>query len=239
MIDITALKQAQEELRKHRDQLEEMVGERTRELSAALQEKEVLLREIHHRVKNNMAVVSSLLSLQANKVNDLCVQMALQESQNRVRAMALIHENLYQSQSLAEVDLQNYIDGLVASLSSIFEEQSDCIDFQVDAGGVRLEVSKAVPCGLIINELVTNTLKYAFPPGERGRVLVRARRLDQDQAQLVVKDNGMGFPEDLDYKRAKSLGLRLIGLMVEQLHGQWEVSNQEGAQVTIQWPLNQ
>lgn len=237
MTDITELKQAQEEIRRHRDRLEEMVGERTRELSAALNEKEILLREIHHRVKNNMAVVSSLLNLQANKVNDLGVQMALQESQNRVQAMALIHETLYQSDSLAEVDLQHYVDRLLANLVSIFEGRLGRITFHVDAGGIKLEASKAVPCGLIINELITNALKYAFPAGGEGRVSINARLLASGEAELVVSDNGAGFPPGIDQSKAKSLGLRLIGLMVEQLRGQWEVGNNEGARVTIRCPL--
>ncbi len=238
LMDVTELKSAQEELRKHRDRLEDIVADRTHELRTALAEKEVLLREIHHRVKNNMAVVSSLLNLQANKVNDLHVQMALQESQNRVRTMALIHETLYRSDSLAEVDLQSYIDGLVASLTGIFETQPGRIGFHVDAGGVKLEVNKAVPCGLIINELVTNTLKYAFPQNSLGDVHIVARRLDEDAIELVLSDTGVGFPTELDIHKEKSLGLRLIGLMVEQLHGQWKIENCGGARTIIRWPLN-
>jgi two-component sensor histidine kinase len=184
-----------------------------------------------------MAVVSSLLSLQASKVDDLQVQMALQESQNRVLAMALIHESLYQSDNLAEIDLQKYIDRLLANLISVFGRPSGRIQFQVDAGGVELEVGKAVPCGLIINELITNTLKYAFPQGGDGRVSIGARRLGGGEAELVVSDTGVGFPPDLDLKKAKSLGLRLIGLMVEQLGGEWEVCNAGGAMVTIRCPL--
>lgn len=238
MMDITELKQTQEELRRHRDRLEDIVADRTLELRTALSEKEVLLREIHHRVKNNMAVVSSLLNLQANKVNDVQVQMALQESQNRVRTMALIHETLYRSDSLAEVDLQSYIGGLVANLTGIFEPQPGRVNFVVDAGGVKLEVNKAVPCGLIINELVTNTLKYAFPQSTQGDVHIVARRRNGDEIELVLSDSGIGFPPELDIHTAKSLGLRLIGLMVEQLHGHWKVENCDGAKTIIRWPLN-
>ncbi len=238
LLDITELKQAQEELARHRDQLEDMVGERTVELRKALAEKEVLLKEIHHRVKNNMAVVSSLLNLQSNKVQDLEVQMALQESQNRVQAMALIHETLYQSDSLAQVDLQSYIDKLMASLVSIFHGKLSGVTFHVDTDEVKLEVSQAVPCGLIINELITNSFKYAFAEGARGEVRITASLLPDNVAELKVRDTGVGFPSNLDLENTTSLGLRLIGLMVEQLHGNWELRNQDGAQVIIRWPLN-
>ena len=164
---VTDLKQATAP----RDDLNNEIAERKRaenQIKSSLREKEVLLREIHHRVKNNLAVISGLLSMQANQLEDGHVRAALQESQNRVMTMALIHESLYQSESLTFVDLERYMKGLVGNLMSAFDGGIGRVRFDVEARGVKLEVNQAEPCGLIINELVTNALKHAFADGQDG-----------------------------------------------------------------------
>jgi PAS domain S-box-containing protein len=238
LTDITGLKRVEKELLRHQEHLEELVKERTEELRSALAEKEVLLREIHHRVKNNMAVVSSLLNMQANRVDDASVRGAIRESQERIRAMAMIHETLYQSDNLEQVGLQGYIQGLAGNLLSIFHGGPSGLELNIQAGQVSLQISQAVPCGLIINELLTNALKYAFPHGGPARIDIKAMRREDGWVSLSVGDNGAGLPEGLDIKRPKTLGLRLISLMVEQLHGEMSLKNQGGALFELSWPLH-
>lgn len=207
------------------------------QIKASLKEKEILLREIHHRVKNNLAVISSLLSMQANIVSDQQVHTALQESQSRVNAMALIHETLHQSESLALVDLENYVKDLVGNIVNTFEGISGRINFEIEVSDVKLEVNQAVPCGLIINELATNAIKHAFIDGQNGVVRINAKYIEDNKIELMVSDNGIGFSEGLDWIKSKSLGLRLISLLADQLHGTLDIKNLHGAQAVIRWPL--
>jgi PAS domain S-box-containing protein len=206
-------------------------------LKASLKEKEILLREIHHRVKNNLTVISSLLSMQANIVKDRDVHSALYESQSRVKAMALIHETLYQSESLALVDLERYVKELISNIVTAFEGITGRISFDIDVRDVKMEVNQAVPCGLIINELVTNALKHAFNSGQNGVVRITAGYTKKGEVELTVSDNGTGFSEELDWKKSKSLGVRLISLMVDQLHGIMDIRNHHGAEIAIKWPV--
>jgi PAS domain S-box-containing protein len=207
------------------------------QVNASLKEKEILLREIHHRVKNNLAVISSLLSMQANIVSDRQVHTALQESQSRVNAMALIHETLHQSESLALVDLENYVKDLVGNIVNTFEGISGRINFEIEVPDIRLEANQAVPCGLIINELATNAIKHAFANGQNGVVRINAKYVEDNKIELTVSDNGVGFSEELDWIKSKSLGLRLISLLVDQLHGTLDIKNLHGTQATIRWPI--
>jgi PAS domain S-box-containing protein len=219
LIDITERKHAEEQLK------------------ASLEEKEILLREIHHRVKNNLAVISSLLSMQTNIVTNQDVHSALQESQSRVQAMALIHETLYQSESLASVDLERYVKELIGNIANAFDSISNRINFKIEVRDVKLEINQAIPCGLIINELVTNALKHAFADGQNGVVRITAGYTKEREVELMVSDNGTGFSEELDWKKSKSLGLRLISLMVDQLHGIMNIRNNHGAEIAIKWPV--
>lgn len=204
-------------------------------IKASLREKEVLLREVHHRVKNNLAVVSSLLSMQAGRVEGQSAHAALQESRNRVASMSLIHEILYQSEDLSAVDLEHYVGSLTANLAHAYG-YTGRVDFRVKTGSICLEASQAVPCGLIINELATNSLKHAFQDGKGGSVRISADALSDDTIELRVGDDGVGFPDDLDWRKSKTLGLRLISLMVDQLHGSWEMRNDPGTEIIIRWP---
>ena len=201
------------------------------QIKASLREKETLLQEIHHRVKNNLAIISSLLELQSDAIWDEPARAAFQESQNRVRAMARIHEHLYRSQDLARVDMAEYVEGVVDYLSQSYGVYT--IALQIDVSDVALDIDTAIPCGLIINELVSNALKHAFPPDwqrpESGQNQVRvALRLDDGQCKLTVSDNGAGLPADLNIKGQESLGLRLVNILSRQLKGVLEMNREGG-----------
>ncbi len=210
-------------------------------LKTALAEKETLLREIHHRVKNNLAIVSSLLSMQERISKDERVQAAFQNSQARLRAMAAIHEQLYRSDSLARIDMSKYISGMVKDLRKAYATFD--VAMQVDVQGVFLDIDQTIPCGLILNELLTNALKYAFPAA-RDPALQRSIRLEmhpQDACYtLQVSDNGCGLPAGLDIAASRSLGLKLVNQLVHQLQGQLQVESapQRGVMYRISFPAH-
>ena len=220
------------DLTRTNDQLNLEVAERentARQLSQALEEKNVLLKELHHRVKNNMQVVVSLLNLQVNRLQDPGSKEIFRESQSRVRAMALVHEVLYRSSSLAMIDLNDYVDNLIKNLLTIYGSGRGRVTIDQDIEAVSMDINKAVPCGLVVNELVTNTLKYAFPGDRQGRIHIRARNLDGDLVELEIKDNGVGIPEDLDWRQTDSLGLRLVKILTEsQLKARVELFRDNG-----------
>jgi PAS domain S-box-containing protein len=206
-------------------------------LRAALQEKEVLLREVHHRVKNNMQVISSLLSLQAERVEDEQVRQALLESQQRIVAMAMIHEALYSGQDLAAIDLSAYLKSLVSHLQGVYSSQAD-VRITLELDKVELGIDQAVPCGLIINELITNSFKHAFPRGSKGTIQIKIYRVNEEEMALEVSDNGVGLTSDLDLGDPSSLGLRLVqGLLKHQLKGSLDVAIEGGTAFTLRWPL--
>lgn len=186
---------------------------------ASLREKETLLKEIHHRVKNNLQVISSLLYLQAKGVQDKQVLETLKESRNRVYSMAIIHETLYRSKDLARVDFAEYTRKLAKHLQHSYDGDSQNINLNTNIAPISLNVDAAISCGLIINELVSNSLKYAFPAGQPGKICITLDRVDDDRLLLAVADNGIGLPSDMDFHQAKSLGLRLVNLLAQQLEG--------------------
>jgi two-component sensor histidine kinase len=207
-------------------------------MRAALQEKEVLLREIHHRVKNNMQVISSLLNLQADRVENEQVRQALLENQQRIIAMAMIHEALYSSENLSIIDLSAYLKNLVSHLQGVFSDQAG-IRITLELNKIELGIDQAVPCGLIINELVTNAFRHAFPDGRKGTIRIKVY-LDSDREfVLEVSDNGVGLTPELDLENPSSLGLRLIqGLLKHQLNGSLVASSlDQGTAFTLRWPL--
>ncbi|WP_420628844.1 sensor histidine kinase [Candidatus Leptofilum sp.] len=197
------------------------------QIKASLQEKEVLLKEIHHRVKNNLQVISSLLDLQAGYVSNEQVQGMFQDSRSRVRSMALVHEQLYQAADLARIDMADYIQQLTGFLFRSYGQQINPVDWQLDIDHVFLSVETAVPLGLIINELVSNALKHAFVDGRSGQIRMRLWTED-DQLYLTIRDDGIGFPDDVDFRQSPSLGLTIIMTLVNQLQGQIELSTQDG-----------
>lgn len=209
-------------------------------LQASVREKEVMLREIHHRVKNNLQIVSSLLSLQAARVQDPNTVEMLRDSQNRVRSMAYIHERLYRSPDLARVNFADYARALAGHLLNSYQSpDSETVSVRVDIGDdARLSVDTAIPCGLIVNELVSNALKHAFPPARKTPgVITIAMRQTSNECTLTVRDNGVGLPVDVDFRHARSLGLELVAILAEQLGGVADIDRRSGTVFTIRFPL--
>jgi len=201
---------------------------------SSLQEKELLLREIHHRVKNNLQVISSLLSLQSRTSKDeQAIEMA-KESQNRIKVMALIHEKLYRSKDFANVEFNDYIKNLVNDLFASYRVSASRISLKLEIEDLSLGIDTAIPTGLIINELVTNCLKYAFSKDSDGEIRISLRSLDDGQNELIVRDNGVGIPDALDIKNAESLGLRMITNLTERsLHGKVSINRDNGTEFRI------
>ncbi|HNW58580.1 MAG TPA: histidine kinase dimerization/phosphoacceptor domain -containing protein [bacterium] len=243
MLDRIAI--AHEELKMVNSELEARVERRTSELReeinerhkveenlrTSLAEKEVLLKEIHHRVKNNMQVITSLLNMQARTIEDPQVRSLFTESQNRVKSMALIHEKLYQSQDLTHIPFSAYLDSLTAHLRNSFNNNQ--VEITIAAGEISLGIDQAIPCGLIINELVCNALKYAFPAGRTGRIDIRLHPLDGNRLELEVVDDGIGLPAGFDPAAVKSLGYQLVSALTRQMHGELQVTGTPGTRVTI------
>jgi two-component sensor histidine kinase/PAS domain-containing protein len=206
------------------------------QLKASLKEKEVLLKEIHHRVKNNLQIISSLLYLQSRYIKDNQVLEIFKDSTNRVATMALIHEQLYQSKDLATIDLAEYIRNLVANLFASYEVNSEGIELKIKIDNVCLGIDTAVPCGLIINELVLNSLKYAFSEEKSGEICIEVQENDNKEFTLIVSDNGIGFPEELDFRNTKTLGCQLVMDLTEQLEGTIVLDKNLGTEFKITFP---
>jgi PAS domain S-box-containing protein len=200
-------------------------------LRTSLAEKEVMLKEIHHRVKNNLQIISSLFSLHSSSLADETASTLLTESRMRVRSMALIHEKLYQSSDLSRIDFAEYIHGLTRYLIPAYEA-ADHVTFRIQADEVQLSLDCAVPCGLIINELVTNALKHAFPDGRPGTVEVSACA-EGDRLRLVVADDGVGLPAVEEVLKGDTLGIRLVHSLVSQLDGCLTLSGESGTRCEI------
>jgi len=207
-------------------------------IKESLMEKEVLLREIHHRVKNNLQIISSLLNLQARCVDGEETINVLKESQNRVKTMAMVHEKLYQSSNLKDINLKEYVENLISDLFYSYGVKRGIIEPQVHVDDLKIDIDTAIPCGLIINELVTNSLKYAFPAtvgGEKskgGIIKVRLKRL-KNNLELIVSDNGVGLPEDIDMEHIETLGLKMVNVLVSQLGGTLELDRTVGIRFKI------
>jgi PAS domain S-box-containing protein len=208
----------------------------TQQLQASLKEKDVLLKEIHHRVKNNLQIVYSMLRLQLRQIQESPVAEVLLESQNRVRSIALVHEKLYRSDDLASVDFSQYIYSLVAHLFSSYNIHSNAVMLETDIDSISLDIDQAVPCGLIINELVSNALKYAFPNRMGGIIRIDLHLDEQSQVILTVSDNGIGIPEFLKLDQLTSLGLQLVQDFVEQLEGTLHIDRHSGTTFRITFP---
>ncbi len=230
------LRAANEELQQEinvRKKTEAALKERERQIKASLKEKEVLLKEIHHRVKNNMQIISSLLRLQSRQIEDEEIVDMFTQSQNRIKSMALIHEELYQSKDLANIDFSDYIKRLTNHLFSAYRVGKDPIDFKVDVKDVYLDINKAIPCGLIISEIASNSLKHAFPDGKGGEIIVWMRSNKNGKYKLTMKDTGTGFPEGLDMHNTETLGMQLILDLVQQIEGTVELKKEKGTEFNI------
>ncbi|MCD6051728.1 MAG: signal transduction histidine kinase [Verrucomicrobia bacterium] len=216
-IDITERKQAEQRL------------------SDSLNEKEVLLQEVHHRVKNNMQVISSLFSLAASQQTNPVMAAMLKENQNRVQSMALVHEKFYRKTDLARVDFQDYLHDLVTHLFRSFGAVGR-VQYVLETEPVNLTVDSAIPCGLIANELLSNALKHAFPNGRQGTVTVQLKQDTAGVAQMCISDDGAGLPSEFDTRRGNTLGLQLVRTLTEQLGGQIEVLRQPKTSFNITFP---
>ena len=201
--------------------------------NATLEAKEALLKEVHHRVKNNLQLISSLLSLQASRIKDPAVAELFADSRNRVRSMALVHENLYRAGNFSKIPMHSHIDMLCAQLMRAYGSPDKSVELVVDVGDLHLEMNRAVSCGLIVNELVSNALKHAFSGRTRGRIQIALESTDAGRYALRVADDGIGLPEGLDFGRADSLGLQLVHDLTQQLEGQIEVVRNHGTRFTV------
>ncbi len=208
--------------------------EAQKQIINSLEEKSVLLREIHHRVKNNMQIISSLLSLQSSTIENPEMKDIFNESQNRVRSMSMIHEQLYQTDDLAKIDFNIYVNGLIKSLFQIYSSSQKHIEWDVNVEDVKLDLETAIPCGLIINELVSNSLKHAFKDRFNGKINVKMRK-NNGLIILKVADNGVGIPDNFQIEKASTLGLKLVKTLVNQLEGALviEIKNETSFNVTF------
>ena len=226
--------QVNEELRKEIKQREEA----QEQINNSLKEKVVLLREIHHRVKNNLQVISSLLNLQSGYILDKKSLEIFRESQNRVRSMALVHEKLYRSKTLNQIEFSDYINSLAKDLFNSYSIEKKRIAFISNFDGTFLEIDTGILCGLIVNELISNSLKHAFPDGKEGEIYVSMHLNPDNNYDLIVKDNGVGFPDDIDFRDTESLGLQLVTSLTSQLGGKIELEKNGFTQFEIIFPSN-
>jgi two-component sensor histidine kinase len=207
--DITEKRQAQDKINK------------------SLKEKDVLLKEIHHRVKNNLQIVSSLLSLQSRYMKEPGSVEIFKESQSRIKSMALIHEKLYQTGDLTRINLSEYVNELVSDLFRSYSVNTYLVNYKIKSNRILLDINAAIPCGLIINELVTNSIKHAFPDNAQGEIFIEIKCVDDDFI-IKVQDNGIGFPKELDLNNINTLGLQLVTNLTNQLEGEIELSREGG-----------
>jgi two-component sensor histidine kinase len=213
-------------------------------LARSLAEKEVLIKELHHRAKNNLQIIASLLRLQAKAASDEIVTALLEESQHRVEAMAMIHEQLYESADLRNVDLAQQANFLMANLFGAYGVDSARISGRVVVcpppvgAPLVLGIDQAIPTGLILNELISNALKHAFPDGRSGTLRIEARSRDS-RVDLAVIDDGVGVPEDLDTRKPKSLGLEIVEILARQLRATWELKREAGTTFRLSFPERQ
>lgn len=237
------------ELENARDELEDRVQVRTSELqqevakyerseeviSESLHEKEILLKEIHHRVKNNLQIITSLLNLQAGRITDSKTQEIFSNSMGRVKSMALIHEQLYLSENLTEINVSDYVRSLTSYLLSTIGSDLRQISIIREVDEFKLPVDMAVPCGLIINELVTNAMKYAFPNNKNGEIIIALHEIENGKVMLSVSDNGVGIREHIDIMNPQSLGMQLVHSLTDQLDGELQHDNEYGTRITIEF----
>ncbi len=257
---LSAIHDRDMELQRTHDELENRVAERTVELAemnqslqdeiierqkaeehikASLREKEVLLKEVHHRVKNNLQVISSLLSLQSQHIENPDAYDMFKESQDRVRSMALVHEKIYQSLEFDHIDFAEYVKSLARSLYRSYGTSKNKIDLIFNVDELFLSVDLAVPCGLVINELISNALKHAFPESEKNHnafIEVGLKRLPDAEIELYVADNGIGLPSGIDFQKTDSLGMQLVTILIEdQLMGNMNIEHKNGTKFIIRF----
>jgi two-component sensor histidine kinase/CheY-like chemotaxis protein len=231
------LEQQADDLRTANDQLQKEVFERKQaeeSLRGSLREKEILLKEIHHRVKNNLAVIGSILSLQSQHVRDEKSLEIFRECENRVKSMSMVHTKLYQSKDLARIDFGAYIKELANDLFLAYRVNPEWVSLSTHTDQVDLDINKAIPLGLVVNELLSNSLKYAFPKEKKGIIEILLQS-ENGRITLKVKDNGVGMAKELDFSNTKTLGLQLVMALVQQLKGIIEVQRDQGTEFLIRF----
>jgi two-component sensor histidine kinase len=216
--DITERKQAEEKIRQ------------------SLREKEMMLKEIHHRVKNNLQIICSLLNWQSRYIQDPCTLEMFRESQNRVKLMALIHERLYRAKDLARINFREYVQSLTDQLFRSYRNQGQEIAIQIDMEDIPLAVDKAIPCAMILNELVSNSFKHGVPPGSRGVISISFKSLEEGRLILGVRDDGIGLPPNFNSHSADSLGWELVNALTNQIGGSIEMDDAMGTEIRIILP---
>ena len=206
-------------------------------IKASLKEKETLLQEVHHRVKNNMQVITSLLQLQSNNIENNQIKEALKGSQSRVYAMSAVHEMLHGSENLSEIDLKSYLSKITTSIYQTYSADHKKVKLNSNVENIPINLNQAYPLGLIINELISNSLKYAFPDDREGEIKVSIKKQDKE-LKLIIMDDGVGVPENFDWKNSKSLGLKLICTLVEnQLDGSIDMESKNGTKFAIKFNI--
>ena len=206
-------------------------------LKALLDEKNILLAEVHHRVKNNLQIVISLLDLQASEIGDEQLAIALGESRGRVSSMSLVHELLYRSNDYTHIDLGEYVDQLATTLFNINKVEPEKIGMQIEAAQIYLDLEKAIPCGLLLNELITNSLKYAFPDGREGKIWIKFIS-EKNDLTLLYGDDGIGIPDGIDLGTSQSLGLQLVNMLAtHDLQGWINLECEQGTRFCIKFPV--
>ena len=204
-----------------------------RQLEESIKEKEVLLKEVHHRVKNNMQVISSILNLQSSYISDENALAILRESQDRIKSMSFVHESLYQSKTLSEVNFAEYIQNITRNLYHSYGRPEGGIDLEFELENLYLNLDTSIPCGLIINEIVSNSLKYAFHGRAKGKIKIEFSKLSDGRLKLIVSDDGIGLAEDFDIENAESLGLQLVTTLITQVSGELEIDVSRGTKFNI------
>ncbi|MEE9604075.1 MAG: PAS domain S-box protein, partial [Candidatus Scalindua sp.] len=205
-----------------------------KQIKESLREKEILLQEIHHRVKNNLQVIISLLRLQSKNIEDQKILQMFQESQDRINSMALVYEKIYRSKNLARIKLKGYVEDLANDLFRNYGVNTGKIALKIDVGDISMGIDTAIPCGLIINELLTNSLKYAFPEGRKGKIKIEISPTNEDEIEMIIGDNGIGLREEFDYRKSPGFGFRMIVDLVEyKLMGRIKPIHNEGIQFQI------
>ena len=219
------------QLLKARNELERLVRERT----ASLQEKEVLLKEIHHRVKNNLQIIASLVQLESFHANDKSAADIVEDLESRIRAIATVHEKLYESESLMRIDVNDYLQDLTQHLFHAYRPATGGIELTIDVKDIVCGVDTAIPMGLIVSELVSNSLKHGFPEGKTGSIAISLCYVDGNELELVVSDDGVGMPMDLEEIGSETLGLSLVKSLADQLHAEMRLNRAQGTRFSLRF----